>query len=212
MKVYTTVPAGSLDGWRESPEELPGPQTIGPHYHDVEEWLTVINGEITFFTLAGEPFRVDITQSLHILRGEVHRVEVGSQGVEYRMFVPIVVSTFANALEDEEVEALRCNLEFPEYEDGCPENGRQFFKSALSEKLVFCRANGKCEGRQEFLAGLPGDGNRSSSGSIQVLNKTGDGLLISTVVQVGNAEQTKWYVMSDSSKKTAKERFNAGSG
>jgi hypothetical protein len=193
MKEYAAVPGELVNGWQESVQSWPGGKKIKFHYHDVDEWLTVVSGEITFFTLADAPFQVDVGRALHIPRGEVHRVEVGSRGVEYRMFVPIAVPTFANTLEDEEVEALRCNLQFPEYEDGPPENGREFFKDALSERLVFCRANGKCEGKQEFLAGLSGEGNRSSSGSLQVLNKTSNGIFISTVVQMGKAKQTKWY-------------------
>ena len=194
MKDYAAVPGELVNGWQESVESWPGRKPIRFHYHDVEEWLTVVSGEITFFTLADTPFRVDVGRSLHIPRGEVHRVEVGSQGVEYRMFLPIAVPTFANKLDEEELDALRRNLQFPEYEDGPPENGHEFFKSSLSEKLEFCRADGKCEGKTEFLARLSGDGNRSSSGSIQVLNKTDYGLLISTIVQMGKAKQAKWYM------------------
>jgi hypothetical protein len=70
MKVYAPVRAGSVDGWRESPKELPGTQEIGPRYYDVEEWLTVVSGEITFFTLAGESFLVDVGRTQHIPCGE----------------------------------------------------------------------------------------------------------------------------------------------
>jgi Cupin domain len=198
MKVNAAVPAGPVGGWRESPKELPGPQTIGPHYHDVEEWLTVVSGEITFFTLAAEPFRVDVGRSLHIPRGEVHHVKVGPQGVEYRMFVPIAEPMSVNVLTGKEVIALRQNLEFPDYEDGRVENGLQFFESALSDQLLFCRANGKWDNKEEFLApfltNTTDNKDRSSSGSIKVLKKSENGLLISTIVQVGKAEQAKWYM------------------
>src|SRR5690242_11559050 len=106
MKVYAAAPDGPVNSWRESPKELPARQAIGPHYHDVEEWLTVVSGEITFFTLAGESFRVDVGRSLHIPRGEVHRVKVGSQGVRYRMFVPIAEPMSVNLLTGKEVIAL----------------------------------------------------------------------------------------------------------
>jgi hypothetical protein len=197
MKVYAAVPDGTVNRWRESPKELPARQAIGPHYHDVEEWLTVVSGEITFFTLAGEPFRIDVGQSLHISRGEVHRVKVGSQGVRYRMFVPVAKPISDNVLTGKEVIALRQNLEFPDYEDGPAKDGLQFFESALSDQLLFCRANGKWESKEEFLTPFLTETtdkkDRLSAGSIKVLKKSENGLLISTVVQVGKAKP-KWYM------------------
>jgi hypothetical protein len=181
MKVCAAIPAGLVDVWLESVESLPAREEINFHYHDVEEWLTVVSGEITFFTLADEPFQIDTGRSLHIPCGEVHRVQVGSQGVEYRMFLPIAVPTFVNNLSQDMVDALRRNLEFPEYEDGHAENGREFFESILSDQLVFYRADGKCVYKKEFIRPFVDETfvprNRLSSGSIQVLVATDNGLL-----------------------------------
>jgi mannose-6-phosphate isomerase-like protein (cupin superfamily) len=199
MKVHAAVPVGFVDSWYESVKELPGPQAIGFHYHDVEEWLTVVGGEITFFTLADEPIPVDVGRSLLIPRGEVHRVEVGSQGVEYRIFVPITEPLYANALSEGELEALRHHLKFPEYEGGRAENGREFFEDILSDRLMFCRANGKFVGKRKFIDdafrdGVVRDQNRSSSGSIQVLNRKEKGLPISTVVEMPEAGSLNSYM------------------
>ena len=199
IKVHAAVSVGFVDGWHESVEELPGPQAIDFHYHDVEEWLTVVSGEITFFTLADKPIPVDIGRSLHIPRGEVHRVEVGSRGVEYRIFLPITEPLYANELSEGELETLRHNLKFPEYEDGRAENGRDFFEDILSDRLVFCRANGKIVGKRTFIDGAFGNDvvrnqRRSSSGSIQVLSKKKRGLLISTVVEMPEAGSLNSYM------------------
>jgi Cupin domain len=194
MKVYTAVPGGLVDGWQESVQGLSGRQMIDFHYHDVDEWLTVISGEITFSSLAGAPFRIGVSRALHIPRGEVHRAEAGPQEVEYRMFLPIAVSAFVNDLTEKEVAALRQHLEFPEYEDGRAENGREFFESTLSDQLVFCRASGVCVDRDTFIAEAFVDKNRSSSGSIQVLNKTKNGLLISTVVEMAEADGVRSFM------------------
>ncbi len=188
MKVYEDGPGGLVDGWQESVQRLPGRQAIDFHYHYVDEWLTVVGGEITFFTLANGSFQVDVGRYLHIPRGEVHRAEVGSQGVEYRMFLPIAVPTFVNDLSADELDALRHNLEFPEYEDGHTPNGREFFESTLSDQLVFCRASGECIDKRAFIAGPFEDNSRSSPGSIQVLNKTDKGILISTIVEMAQAD------------------------
>jgi len=118
LEFYAKVPRKLVDGWRESVQRLSGRRAIAFHYHDVDEWLTVVRGEITFFTLSDEPFQVEVGRSLHIPRGEVHRVEVGSHGVWYRMFVPIAEPMSANELTAVELDALRQNLKFPENEDG----------------------------------------------------------------------------------------------
>jgi hypothetical protein len=184
VKVYAAVPSELVDGWRKSVRRLSGEQVIDFHYHDVEEWLTIVSGEITFFTLADDPVQVDVGHALHIPHGKVHRAEVGSEGVEYQMLLPTAVPTFVNELTAGEFDVLKRNLEFPEYEDGRAGNGHDFFESILSDKLVFCRASGECVDKGTFIAEAFVDKRRSSSGSIQVLSKTEKGLLISTVVEM----------------------------
>ncbi len=194
MKVYSAVPRELVDLWEESEQTLSSRQVVDFHYHDVEEWLTVVRGEITFFTLADTPFRVEVGQTLHIPRGEVHRVEVGSDGVGYRMFVPVPISSFAIELTADELDALRHNLEFPQYEDGCAEDGREFFENTLSDQLVFCRASGVCVDKQTFINEAFVDKGRSSAGSVQVLNRAENGLLISTVVDSADANGVHSFV------------------
>jgi hypothetical protein len=184
VKVYSGVPQELVD-WEQSPHSLSAGTPAGRfHYHDVDEWLTVVSGEITFFTLADEPFHVAVDRALRIPRGEVHRTEVGPTGVEYRMFLPVAVSAFVNELVPSELDVLRRNLQFPNYEDGRVEHGREFFEDALSDELVFCRVDGTVVGKQNFIDGAFVDRGRSSSGSIRVLNKTTNGLLVSTVVNM----------------------------
>lgn len=151
MNVDGAVPRELVDHWEESEQTLSPRQVVDFHYHDVEEWLAIVRGEITFFTLADTPFPLGAGRTLHIPRGEVHRAEVGSDGVEYRMFRPVSVSLCANQLLAGELDALRRNLEFPQYEDGRAEDGREFFENALSDQLVFCRANGVCVNGRTFI-------------------------------------------------------------
>ena len=184
MKLYDTVPQELVESWIPSPQILSDGTTVDFHYHDVEEWLTVVRGDITFFTLAGQPFQVVPDRALRIPRGEVHRAEAGPDGVEYQMFVPVSPPDFANRLTDIELDALRTNLRFPECEDGHVEHGRQFFEEALSDKLAFCRADGTIIGKRNFIENTFIDRGRTSSGSVRVLNRPANGLLISTVVTV----------------------------
>ena len=92
------------------------------------------------------------------------------------MFLPITEPLHANELSEDELKAFRHHLEFPEYEDGHAENGREFFEGTLSDQLVFCRANGKFVDKRTFIDDafrndVVRDRSRSSSGAIQVLNR-----------------------------------------
>lgn len=194
MNVHSAVPLELVDHWEESEQTLSPLQVVDFHYHDVEEWLTVVRGEITFFTLTDTPFQLDVAGTLHIPRGEVHRAEVGSDGVVYRMFLPVPIPSFAKKLTAEELDALMRNLEFPQYEDGRAEDGSEFFENALSDQLVFCRANGMCVDKRTFIEEAFVDKGRSSAGSIQILNRTENGLLISTVVDVADANGVHSFV------------------
>jgi hypothetical protein len=193
VRIHAGVPQELVDGWEQSPQTPSANTAVDFHYHDVEEWLTVVRGEITFFTLADEPFPVEVGRVLRIPRGEVHRVEVGADGVEYRMFLPIAVSAFVNELTPTELEAFRRNLEFPDYEDGRVEGGREFFENNLSTELVFCRADGSVVDREKFIKNAFVDKGRSSAGSVRVLNKTASGLLISTVVHMTDAGSVRSF-------------------
>jgi hypothetical protein len=54
MEKYRIMPGQVVDGWpSEDVHHLPGSEPVDFHYHDVEEWLEVLEGTITFFT-AGE--------------------------------------------------------------------------------------------------------------------------------------------------------------
>jgi hypothetical protein len=55
MKVFSAVPRKLVDRW-EAVQTLSPRQVVDFHYHDVEEWLTVVRGGITFSTLADAPF------------------------------------------------------------------------------------------------------------------------------------------------------------
>jgi hypothetical protein len=185
MRIYPALPRELVDGWKLSLQTLASHEKVRFHYHDVEEWLTVVRGGITFFTLADQAFHTDVGQALRIPQGEVHRVEAEPDGVDYQMFLPIAVTPFIKELTTDQLSALRRNLDFPDYEDGRMPNGQAFFEDALSDDLLFCRATGVCVSKKTFIDGAFVDKGRSSAGSIRVLNKTVNGLLISTVVNMG---------------------------
>jgi hypothetical protein len=108
------------------------------------------------------------------------------------MLLPVALSAFRKNLTQDELEALQRNLEFPAYEDARPEKGRKFFKNALSDELVFCRANGECIDKKTFMQSFVNK-NRSSSGSVRILNNTDKGLLFSTVVNMADADGVRSF-------------------
>ena len=185
MRIYPALPRDLVDGWASSTENHPAGQMVGFHYHDVEEWLEVRRGAITFFSLSGEKKPLGAGSVLHIPRGEVHRAEIGAEGVAYQMYLPVAPSTgFANRLAADEIDLLQTNLAFPlreENTDGC---AAPFFAAQLSDQLVFCRSDGTIAGKDAFREGFAAK-NRSASGTVSVLNRTPNTIVLSTVVTVG---------------------------
>jgi mannose-6-phosphate isomerase-like protein (cupin superfamily) len=89
MKKYQRMPDQLVVCWvDEDVGEEPG--KVDFHYHSVEEWLQILKGEMTFFS-AGNRHKYPLGegQALNIPQGEVHRVEIGSSGVTYRMWTPL---------------------------------------------------------------------------------------------------------------------------
>ena len=195
MKIYPHMPHELVKDWPKQTMSDPcGTQAVF-HYHAVEEWLEVVKGDITFFPLSDQPYRVVVGQVLRIPRGEVHRVEVGQNEVEYQMWVPIPpTEDFPNELTPQEVALLKKNLEFPKREDNRNNDAAPFFQDILSDALSFCRADGTVVSKQEFIAAGFTDRGRRSSGSVQVLNRTANGsLLLTTVVTVTNTAPSQSF-------------------
>jgi hypothetical protein len=185
MQTYTNLPIALLDGWIPREQTHPPLQQVGYHYHNVEEWLEVIHGGITFYSLSDQPWRLAAGAVFRIPRGEVHRAEIGPSGVVYRMYLPIDhTAGFSIPLSDGELALLKTNLEFPEREENADRGTAQFFAEHLSQHLAFCRVDGTVAGKEAFRGGFLPRG-RSSDGTIRVLNRTADALLLATGVIVG---------------------------
>src|SRR5262245_30031643 len=111
MKSFAKMPHESVEGWPSEDISYPaGSAPVEFHYHNVEEWLEVLEGAITFFTAADEPhYALAAGQALNIDPGEVHRVEIGKEGVKYRMWLPVQLSesTFQHRLDNEEVKLVK---------------------------------------------------------------------------------------------------------
>ncbi len=184
MKTYAALPTALLEGWTARDSTHPPLQQIGFHYHDVEEWLQITSGGMTFYPLSDQPCPAGTGAVLRIPRGEVHKAEIWTSGVTYRMYLPIEdASGFSVQLRDDEIEVLRANLAFPEHEENLHVRAREFFDEQLSEHLAFCRADGSVAGKAAFRGPFVPRG-RTSSGTIAVLTRTADTLLISTEVTV----------------------------
>ena len=186
MRAYSGVPHPLVDGWSSTIEAHPARQAVAFHYHDVDEWLEVLRGEITFFPLRGDGCRVAVGGALRIPRGEVHRADIGDDGVEYRMHLPVAIpADFGKRLTADEIALLQSNLEWPVQEDTGGDEAAAFFEDALSASLAFARANGTVVDKRGFLK----DGftlrDRSAPGTVRVLNQKKDFLLISILVTTG---------------------------
>lgn len=193
MKTHSALPQPILEGWATSHELLSPAQTVGFHYHDLEEWLELVRGQMTFFALQDGSLGYVLRPGdvLHIPRGEVHRAQAGSEQVEYRRYLPIAATAdFTHTLSPEELELLRLNLAIPLWEENQDGNAAASLAPHLSDCLVFGRGDGSVVGKHKYLQGLGPRGRRPSD-TVRVLNRTprmanapAESFLLSTVVTV----------------------------
>lgn len=194
MKIYAALPTEFLEGWDSRVQTHPALEHVTDHYHDSEEWLEVLRGEMTFYALCGDDWRLHEGDVFHIPRGEVHRVEIGPAGVEYRMYAQVdITSGFSHSLSPDELAMLRMNIEFPSREENTDGHAAEFFDGTLSDSLVFVRADVSVIGKQTFTAGFTAR-DRASGGSVCVLNRTDNGVLLSTTVMVGKGTTQKAFI------------------
>jgi hypothetical protein len=201
MKRFAKMPHELVDGWPSSIQRHDGGEQFALHYHDVEEWLEVLEREICFVSAGGHEYPLVKGEALRIPQGEAHRVQVGSGGVEYRMWLSVEVrgQPFMRPLDTEDILGLiRDNLAVPGNEnlllarenpnDPEVENRWQqaeaFFRGLLSEQLLFRTARGALLNKDAFLARPRPDTEveRSSSGSVRILHKSDESVILSTVV------------------------------
>lgn len=182
MKIHSNIPDEITNNWASNIERHAGKEHITFHYHDVEEWLQVVNGQISFFSAGEQEYRLSTGQILQIPRGEVHRVEIGPDGVEYWMWVPTAANRehFANELNEEDIRLIKDNLDLPKAEDG---GNISFFNDFLSEQLLFRTATGVELDKAGFIGRGFQNRNRHSD-SIRVLYKGLDCILISSIVTI----------------------------
>jgi len=193
MRIYPQVPEGLVSDWAVSTERHDPGEKLRPHYHDVEEWLQVQQGEIRFSSAGGRDYPLGVGQALRIARGEVHRVEIGPHGVEYRMWIPVAVpeGAFANVLDDADLTLIQKNLEFPGAED---RGDAGFFEELLSERLMFRTARGDILRKADFKSRGFKNQDRSASDSVRVLHKGANSVLLSTIVSMsGDAGATQAF-------------------
>jgi len=185
VQIYSSLPTALLDGWTSREQTHPPLEQVGFHYHHAEEWLQVTQGEITFYSLSRQPWPLAAGSVFRIPRGEVHSAEIGAAGVTYRMYVPIEFGAgFSIPLDAGELKLLATNLEFPLREENADGGAGRFFTEHLSDHLAFCRANGDVVGKKTYLEKFTAMG-RSSDGTVCILNRTADAVLLSTGVTVG---------------------------
>ena len=196
MKIYQGMPRELLGGWpSEDVHHPPGSEPVGFHYHDVEEWLEILEGTITFFTARERAHALAAGEALNIQPGEVHRVEIGPEGVKYRMWLPVDMSgkTFQRKLDEQDIDLVRSNLDLPEFENRWDERSPntsmagnpsgEFLDNFASAELIFRDAKGTFLGKKAYLGRPPAPVIRTASDTVCILYKDADHVLLSTVVQ-----------------------------
>lgn len=207
MRTYPTMPHDRVKGW---PSEVvphpPNSEHVDLHYHDVEEWLEVMEGTVTFFTAGGAtPHSLAAGNALNIDPGEVHRVKIGQKGVTYRMWLPrdMQAKTFRHPLDGPDKDLVQRNLELPVFENHWDARGPddtiaghpagRFLDDFTSDDLVFRNVGGVYLGKHAYLARRPPDPplTRKKSDTVSVLHKDAGSILLSTIVETELTETGK---------------------
>lgn len=160
MKLTDNIPGNLSTDWvHEEKVQQPSRDKVGPHYHEVDEWLRVRTGSITF-TEVGTGRKSTATDKdaasrcLFIPAGEVHAVEAGDGGVEYEMWTRrVALVTFkrmqpppAHGLEERRTaDLIRLNFAIPEWENEAARRKAvpPELLDVLHERLLFRRADGR---------------------------------------------------------------------
>jgi hypothetical protein len=190
MKKYLSMPRQLVDGWAKRTVTHPAGEQIAFHYHEVDEWLEVLTGEISFFSVGGRGCRLGDGEALWIPRGEVHRVEIGAGGAEYRMWLPVDVrpSDFSLHLAREDLSLVEENLKLPAFEnlldkkkrgESVHQDPEEFISSFVAPGLTFRAGDGSLRNSRG-----PASAHRIADHSIRILDKRGESVLLSTVVHV----------------------------
>jgi hypothetical protein len=205
MTKYPSMPRQLMMGDRRPSERThPPEQQVDFHFHDAEEWLEVLHGEISFFTAGGVKYPLVRGEALKIPQGEVHRVEIAPEGVTYQMWVldnsgkPFE----SHMLDDEDISLISKNLELPEIENRWDrrneegvsptenEKNRALLDALLSEELTFCNAAGMVLRKKDYMDRAPGD-RRTSSDGIRILYKNPKSMLLATTVHAQSKEGSR---------------------
>jgi mannose-6-phosphate isomerase-like protein (cupin superfamily) len=185
MQIYQNMPRKLVDGWPTEMVSHEAEKQFPFHYHEFEEWLEVMEGKITFFSAGRKPYELSKGEALYIPPGEVHRVQVGPEGVKYNMWWSVQVpdEDFMRELDAEDLSLIDKNLKVPSVEDSEDRaHFKAFFDEFLSEKLVFHTAGGQLVTKNAFRDRKLADFKRIPSDSVRVLHKSSESIFVSTAI------------------------------
>jgi hypothetical protein len=204
MQKFERLPEGVVTGWASEDVFAEKGRVFPHHFHELEEWLEVLEGNIAFFS-AGDSddspsFPLGPGQALTIPRGEVHRVVVGARDVTYRMWTPIKApSKFAKEIDPDLWQLIRDNLEIPAKENVWDVRNKNepievqrkmdeyyFLEGLLDDGLIFRAGNGDEFDKSRYLARRTGSDKRVSPGSLRILDRRDASILLLTLVHTGD--------------------------
>jgi hypothetical protein len=157
------------------------------HYHQTDETLFLLEGQMEFKDKQGKLFAVSPGQKLVIPEGTVHSVTIGAQGAAYIMGlgerIPLEeFPVFLPPARPEFIGLLETNYLIAEKETSADDE--QFFRDHLSKDLRFVRAPGACDKLDDFISKLPqGKGLRRVSRRVD-LKAVGEFVLATLFVEM----------------------------
>jgi mannose-6-phosphate isomerase-like protein (cupin superfamily) len=141
--------------------EHPPDEVVRMHYHETDETLYLLKGDMSFIDGAGNKFLVRRGQKLVIPEGVLHSVAMGQEGAAYIMGLKqrIPLDSFPVFLPDNRPELaklLEINYDSSDWENVADDDARCSFKRLLSKDFMFVAANGDCLDKGDDKTGFIG--------------------------------------------------------
>ena len=206
---------GYTQNWISRKVAHPANLKVDFHFHSVEEWLKVLSGSGSFYRVNGTEVLIVEGDILHIPQGEIHRVDVGPEGLLYEMYIPMEISSgsFSNPLDQREIQLMLTHLNLPVYGDRRDSDrmhnvfggySEVMLKDLMSDGFSFRTATGRIMDKDGYLARDTDDATREvgGNGSLCVLHRCAECIVISSVVDVPSKAMERFLTLGYCRRKT----------
>jgi hypothetical protein len=221
MRAHDAVPAAVVERWRCQTVTHATGAEFPAHYHEVEEWLKVEGGRISFTDVtSNETYAVDEGQCLEIPAGSVHRVRV-DRDVAYEMWTPLeseppfqrvlsALPCLPGVTEKVLADLVFSNFEVPRLENRITEGqeeARAALLALLHPLLQFRQGNGAFVGRERYQPAPSGQRSDALSAKSTMWRERSSGFAVLHLTPIGALVSIDVHTVDTATSPPVRKRF-----